>query len=160
MGRPVAANLLRAGLDLMVHARSPERASALLADGAVWAEDERELSSQVDVVITMLPDSGAGRRSQTGARPGVVWVDMSTIDPGVSRSLSASARGIELGMLDAPVSGGEIAAANASLSTMLGGDVSVLGAVSLVLELLDSVTHVGPAGAGEIGKPVTRSPSA
>ena len=128
MGRPMALNLLEAGFPLVVHSRSPEPVAALREAGATPASSPAEVAASADVVITMLPDSAAvrsvvagDRGVLSGARRGSLLVDMSTIHPAVATELAAAAREHGLGALDAPVSGGDVGARQATLSIMVGG---------------------------------------
>ncbi len=160
MGNPMARNLMKAGYPLVVLTRTRAKADALLRDGAVWADTPRAVAQQSDVVITMLPDSPdveqvlAGKDGVfDGARQGLLLIDMSTISPVVARRLAsqAAARGME--MLDAPVSGGDIGAINASLTIMVGGSESAFQRALPIFQTLGkTITHIGEAGAGQIAK--------
>lgn len=128
MGRPMARNLLEAGYDLVLYNRTREKAEDLTADGATVAESPREVAKQSDIVITMLPDSPDVREIVAGEdgvfegiREGSLVLDMSTISPVVTKELAAEAREKGVGMLDAPVSGGEPGAEDGTLSIMVGG---------------------------------------
>ena len=162
MGKPMALNLIKGGFPLVVHNRSRRSIDALVAAGAKAAASPAEVAAQSDVVITIVPDSPDVRQVVAGPggvfdtiRPGMVIVDMSTIAPAVARELAdaASRRGAH--MLDAPVSGGEIGAINASLSIMVGGDAAVLQRVRPILNKVgnpDRIVHIGPSGAGQVCK--------
>lgn len=160
MGRPMAANLAAAGFDVTVHSRRRESADGAVAAGATWAEDVAAASAGRDVVITMLPDSPDVESVALGpdgiyasADPGTVHLDMSTIRPDVARRLAAEAGAHGLRALDAPVSGGERGAIDATLSIMVGGDEADVAAVRPVLEALGkTIAHVGPNGAGQTVK--------
>jgi 2-hydroxy-3-oxopropionate reductase len=128
MGKPMALNLLKKGFSLTVHSRSQAPVDALVAAGAAGAGSPAEVASASDVVITMVPDSPDVRLVLEGprgvfetVRAGSVIVDMSTIAPAVAKELAGKAASRGVAMLDAPVSGGEIGAINASLSVMVGG---------------------------------------
>lgn len=162
MGKPMAQNLLKKGFAVTVTSRSRPPVDALVAAGATAALSPADVARQTDVIITMVPDSvdvravleGPGGVFET-LRQGSVIVDMSTIAPAVSRELAgkAAARGVQ--MLDAPVSGGEIGAINASLSIMVGGNAAALERVRPVLNAMgnpERVVHIGPAGAGQVCK--------
>ncbi len=160
MGKPMARNLLKAGYSLAVHSRSRPPIDELAAEGAAAVESPREAAARADVVITMLPDSPdveqvyAGPDGVfSGARPGALLIDMSTISPVVARKLAAEAerRGFE--MLDAPVSGGEAGAVGATLSIMIGGaEPAVERAMPVFKTLGKNIVHVGAAGAGQVAK--------
>jgi 2-hydroxy-3-oxopropionate reductase len=162
MGRPMAYNLLKAGFPLVVHNRSPKPVEALVASGAKSAPSPADVARQSTVVITMLPDSKDVQLVLTGpggvfegVQPGAVLIDMSSISPVVTRMLAAEARERGVTLLDAPVSGGEIGAINASLSIMVGGDAAALERVRPILNALgesDRVIHIGESGAGQLCK--------
>lgn len=162
MGAPMALNLLRAGFPVVVWNRTPERIGPLADAGAQPADSPCELTAQADVTITMLsdtPDVEAVYRAPDGVLAGVgadrprVLVDMSTIQPRVARELAEEAAARGAAMLDAPVSGGDVGAREATLSIMVGGDADVLARVQPVLAALGTtVTHCGPSGAGQVVK--------
>lgn len=162
MGKPMALNLLRGGVSLVVASRSRPPVDELVAAGATAADSPAEVASACDVVFTMLPDGPDVRQVLSGPRglletlrPDAVVVDTSSIAPGVAHELAArvSARGGA--MLDAPVSGGEIGAKSATLSIMVGGDAAALERARPLLELVgakDRIVHVGASGAGQLCK--------
>ena len=160
MGRPMAKNLMEAGYDLVVHNRSPEKAEELAGEGATAAGSPREVAEGCDVVITMLPDSpqvevvlsGEGGVFE-GVREGALIVDMSTISPVVTESLSARAKENGASLLDAPVSGGDVGAIEGTLSIMVGGSEEDFERAKPLFEVMGkTVTHVGPTGAGQVTK--------
>jgi 2-hydroxy-3-oxopropionate reductase len=162
MGKPMALNLLKQGFSLTVHNRSRAPVDALVAAGAAAASSPAEVAATSEVIITMVPDSpdvrlvleGAGGVFET-IRPGSVIIDMSTIAPAVARELAGKAASRGVAMLDAPVSGGEIGAINASLSVMVGGDPAALERVRPVLNAVgnaDRIVHIGASGAGQVCK--------
>ena len=117
MGAPMAANLVRAGFDVVGHNRSPARQEALVSAGGRAAASAAEAAGQADAVITMLPDSPDVQAVLLGedgvfasARPGTLVIDMSTIRPDVARAVAAAGAERGLRVLDAPVSGGEAGA--------------------------------------------------
>jgi 2-hydroxy-3-oxopropionate reductase len=160
MGLPMARNLLRAGHRLTVHNRTAARAEPLVAEGAHPAGSPAEVAGDSDVVVTMVTDGPdveavvAGPRGLLeGAGPGLVWIDMSTISPDVTRRLGALAteRGVE--SLDAPVSGGPPGAEAGSLSIMVGGRADVVEACRPLLGVMGrTIVHVGDLGAGQVTK--------
>lgn len=160
MGRPMAANLLAAGYELVVHNRSPEPQQALVAKGARGAESPAAVARETDVLITILSDDAAVRAVLDGpdgvianARPGALVIDMSTVSPTLSRALAATAATRGVHMLDAPVSGGDVGARDGTLSIMVGGEAADVERARPLLDVLGSrVTHVGPAGAGQVAK--------
>ena len=162
MGKPMALNLLKKGFALTVHSRSHPPVDALVAAGAARAPSPAEVAAASDVIITMVPDSPDVRMVIEGpngvfdaAREGSIIVDMSTIAPAVARDLATKAALLGVAMLDAPVSGGEIGAINASLSVMVGGDAGALERVRPVLNAManpERVIHIGASGAGQVCK--------
>ncbi|HSK99534.1 MAG TPA: 2-hydroxy-3-oxopropionate reductase [Rubrobacteraceae bacterium] len=160
MGQPMARNLLRAGYDLVVFNRSPGKAEELASEGAGIATSPAELARESDVVITMLPGPPeveavvAGEDGLlAGAREGSLIVDMSTSSPILARHLEREARRRGVGMLDAPVSGGDVGAEEGTLSIMVGGDERVFERARPLFEAMgETVVRVGEAGAGQIIK--------
>jgi 2-hydroxy-3-oxopropionate reductase len=162
MGKPMALNLLKKGFSLTVHSRSQVPVRALVAAGATGASSAAAVADASDVVITMVPNSpdvrlvleGPGGVFET-IRDGNIIIDMSTIAPAVARDLAAQAAQLGVAMLDAPVSGGEIGAINATLSIMVGGDPAAFDRVRPVLNAMgnpERVVHIGPSGAGQVCK--------
>lgn len=160
MGKPMARHLLDAGYALTVCSRSRGPVDELAAEGATAAASPREVAERAEIVITMLPDSPDVQAVVTGedgvlrgARQGALLIDMSTISPIVARELAAQAREQGVGMLDAPVSGGDVGARNATLSIMVGGSAADFArAEPLFGTMGKTITHVGPAGSGQVVK--------
>jgi 2-hydroxy-3-oxopropionate reductase len=160
MGRPMALHLLKAGHALSVYARRPDAAQALVDAGAVLRASPADVAAASEVVFTVVTTGSdveevvLGERGLIhGAAPGSILVDMSTIAPGAARRIAArlAERGIE--MLDAPVSGGEQGAINATLSIMVGGKAEVLERARPLLEKLGkTIVRIGPGGAGQVAK--------
>jgi 2-hydroxy-3-oxopropionate reductase len=133
-----------------------------VAAGATGASSPAEVAASSDVIITMVPDSPDVRLVVEGpngvfetVREGSIIVDMSTIAPAVARDLATKAALLGVAMLDAPVSGGEIGAINASLSVMVGGDAGAFERVRPVLNAManpERVIHIGASGAGQVCK--------
>ena len=160
MGKPMAAHLLEAGYPLTVLNRSRAPQDELVAAGARPGQSPRHVAEQSDVVMTMLPDSpdveqvvlGAGGVIE-GLRPGSLVIDMSTISPAVARRVATVARERGSDALDAPVSGGQVGAQNATLSIMVGGSVAAFERARPIFERLGkNIVHVGEAGAGQVTK--------
>ena len=160
MGSPMAVNLVKAGYDVIGYNRSKAKTAALVAQGGRAAESVADAVSTADVVVTMLPDSPDVEAVVLGAeglvahaRPRSLWIDASTIRPDVSVRLAELAAQRAIRALDAPVSGGEAGAVEASLSIMVGGSADDFQAARPVLDAVGStVVHVGPAGAGQTVK--------
>ncbi len=160
MGKPIASNILKAGFPLVVHNRSRSSVSELVMKGAKEAFSPAEVASQVDVIFTNLPDSPdvesvvLGENGiKSGGRPGLIFVDNSTIKPIVSRNIATSLAENGILALDAPVSGGDIGAINATLTIMVGGPIEALEKVRPIFESMGkTITHIGAAGTGQIAK--------
>ncbi|HST84343.1 MAG TPA: 2-hydroxy-3-oxopropionate reductase [Kineosporiaceae bacterium] len=160
MGKPMAKNLLAAGHQLVVSDHNKTAAEELAELGAERGSTPAEIAGRVDLVITMLPNSPQVREVALGegglieaARPGLVYVDMSSIAPLASQEIAAALAERGVSMLDAPVSGGEPKAVEGTLSIMVGGDEAVFEQVHAVLGAMGSaVVHVGDLGAGNIAK--------
>ena len=161
MGMPMARNLLEAGYELLVFNRSITKAEELAAGGrAEVAESPEELARGSDVVITMLPGPSeieavvAGEKGLLGgARRGTLLVDMSTSSPGLARELARAAGERGIGMLDAPVSGGDVGAEEGTLSIMAGGEEKDFERARPLFEAMgETITHVGESGAGQLTK--------
>jgi 2-hydroxy-3-oxopropionate reductase len=157
MGKPMARNLMQAGYDLVVHNRSRGKPEEL---GAEVVESPREIAERVGVVFTMLPgppevrEIVAGRGGiLEGASEGSLIVDMSTSSPVLARELALSARERGVGMLDAPVSGGDVGAEEGTLSIMAGGSEQDFGRAKSLFEVMGkTIVHVGEVGAGQTVK--------
>jgi 2-hydroxy-3-oxopropionate reductase len=160
MGRPMAKNLLKAGYPLVVHSRSHGPVEELVGAGAKEAASPKDVAAQVDVLVTMLPNSpdvelvALGKYGIIeGARRGLIFLDMSTISPIVSQKVSKALAAKGVRMLDAPVSGGEKGAIDAALSIMVGGKQADFDAALPVFQALGkTITHLGPLGAGGFTK--------
>jgi len=160
MGKPMAANLLKAGFPVRVFARPLAAARELEALGAQVETDIATLAGKVDVIITMLPDSpdveavvlGPGGVC-AGATPGSVHIDMSTIAPAMAQRVAAELMVRRVGSLDAPVSGGEQGAIDATLSIMVGGPQATFDEMAPVFAALGkNVVRIGESGAGQTAK--------
>jgi 3-hydroxyisobutyrate dehydrogenase len=160
MGRPMAKHLLAAGNSLTVWNRSRPGIEELVGAGAAEGGSPADVASKSEVVFTMVGDSPDVEAVAfgpdgifDGASPGLVHIDTTTMSPAVTRSIAErySAKGIEL--LDAPVSGGEGGAINATLSIMAGGKPEVFERCRPLLEALGkTITYCGPSGAGQTVK--------
>src|SRR5213083_1838788 len=144
----MARNLIKAGYPLVVHNRSRAAIDALGGAGAMSATSPRAVAGQSDVLITMLPNSpdvevvALGKNGVVeGARPGLLFVDMSTISPIVSQKIGKTLEAKGVKMLDAPVSGGEKGAIDGALSIMAGGDKAVFDTVLPIFQAMRSEEH-------------------
>ncbi|MFW9610021.1 MAG: NAD(P)-dependent oxidoreductase [Aquaspirillum sp.] len=160
MGRPCALNLLKAGHRLFVYARRPESAAELVAAGATFCQSPAEVARQVEVVcsnVSDTPDVEAVMLGEegviAGAHPGLVAIDMSTINPLTARQIAEKLAAAGVDFLDAPVSGGEVGATQGTLTIMVGGRAEALARAMPVLQAMGrSITHIGESGAGQIAK--------
>jgi 3-hydroxyisobutyrate dehydrogenase len=160
MGKPMAINLLKAGFEVTVYNRSRAPVELLTAQGAKAASSPKEVAANSDVVITIVTDSPDVEEVVLGAngvmegmRPGGIVVDMSTISPAVTRRIAAELRKNRVMMLDAPVSGGDKGAREATLTIMVGGPKEAFDVCLPVFQALGKkVTHMGDNGAGQLTK--------
>jgi 2-hydroxy-3-oxopropionate reductase len=160
MGKPMAKNLLDAGHQLVVSSHNKTTAAELAAAGATVADTPKQIAEQVDLVITMLPNSPDVSAVALGpdgiiegAHSDLIFVDMSSIAPLAARDISDALAAKGIAMLDAPVSGGEPKAIDGTLSVMVGGDKAVFDKVKDVLSAMAaSVVLVGEIGAGNTAK--------
>jgi 2-hydroxy-3-oxopropionate reductase len=160
MGRPMAINLRRHGYPLWVHGRRPVTMELLAEAGALACGSAAEVAANSDVILIMVSDTPDVEQVLFGehgvihrSRPGQIVVDMSTISPVATRRIATEleAKGVE--MLDAPVSGGEAGAINATLSIMVGGKERSFQRVKPLFEVLGkNIVHVGDHGAGQVAK--------
>ncbi len=163
MGGPMARNLLKAGFPLTGYDIVPEKIDALAKDGGVRAESLRELALGSEVIVSMLASTSQVREVYLGDSgildslpSGSSIIDMSTIDPEVSREIAREAEAKGIRMLDAPVSGSVGAAASGTLAITVGGDEDVLKRNREILEALGSqVFYMGAHGMGLCMKLVT-----
>ncbi|EHQ87593.1 NAD(P)-dependent oxidoreductase [Desulfosporosinus youngiae] len=157
MGKPMAANILKAGYGLVVNDVNAEAVKELVSLGADSAATPQELARSVDVVITMLPNGGiveqillGAQGVFAGAKPGFAIIDMSSVSPGFTRKMAKLAEEREIGYLDAPVSGGVKGAAEGTLTIMLGGNAELVAKYRPLLEVMGKkLYHVGEVGAGD-----------
>ena len=157
MGRPMGANLLKAGYSLTVWNRTPARAENLVRQGAKLAATPREAAAASDVLFTIVSDPPALEEvlwgkdgALEGLRRGAVYVDSSTVSPALARRIAGecAARGVRF--LDAPVTGGTWGAEKGELVFMVGGESATLKEVEPVLSAMGKRWfHLGPHGAGQ-----------
>jgi len=165
MGTSMCGHLIDAGYSATIYSRTRERAQPLLEKGAVWAETPAQAATDADVIFTMvgypsdvravvLGDQGV----LTQTRAGAVIVDMTTSEPSLAQEIFEVARGNGVGSVDAPVSGGDVGARNATLSIMVGGEAETVEAVRPLFEVMGkTIIHQGPAGAGQHTKMVNQT---
>jgi 3-hydroxyisobutyrate dehydrogenase len=160
MGRSMCGHLLAAGHPVTLFTRTREKAEPLLESGAVWAESPAALARRSRIIFTMVgfPDDVRSVYFDAdgvlaGATAGCVLIDMTTTQPSLAVEVDAAARRIGAHAIDAPVSGGDVGARNASLSIMVGGDEAVVEAVRPLLAVMGkTIVRQGGAGAGQHAK--------
>jgi len=160
MGKPMAGHLLAAGHAVAVYNRSPKAVEELAAKGAVACSSCREVAGQSDIVFIMVPDTAdvelvlfGEKGLAEGLKSGSTVVDMSTISPVATWDFAKRLGEKGIRMLDAPVSGGQIGAEQATLSIMVGGDAAVFQEVLPLFELLGKkITYIGGPGTGQTCK--------
>jgi 3-hydroxyisobutyrate dehydrogenase len=164
MGRWMCQHLMDKGYKATVYNRSREKAVPLLEAGAAWADAPRQLAERSDVVFAIVgfpPDVRevflGVQGALAGSRPGTVLVDMTTSEPSLAREIHQAAKAKSVGSIDAPVSGGDVGAKNATLSIMVGGDADTVEAIRPLLECMGkTIVHQGPPGAGQHTKMVNQ----
>jgi 2-hydroxy-3-oxopropionate reductase len=166
MGKPMVRNLLKAGYVVTVFNRSRAAMDELKVDGAALADSfsqadsVAQLAQSVDVIITCVsdsPDVEAIVLGQEGildhVRPGMLFIDMSTIAAATSRKVFQALQQKGVDALDAPVSGGDIGAQQGTLSIMVGGEKLAFDRALPILQAMGkNIVHIGDAGAGQICK--------
>jgi 3-hydroxyisobutyrate dehydrogenase len=160
MGKPMVKHLIDAGHELTVWNRSQPGIDEMVRAGAIAGASPADVAGKSEVVFTMVGDSpdveavSLGENGiASGAKSGLIHIDATTMSPSVTRSIAAAyeAKGIEL--LDAPVSGGEGGAINATLSIMVGGKKDVFDKCLTLFEAVGkTITYCGPTGAGQTVK--------
>lgn len=160
MGRPMARHLLEAGYALTVLRTGKPAMIELVAAGAEAVNKPSDVGARSDIVITMLPDSAIVEQVALGEdgvleaqSPGSIFIDMSTTIPAVARKIADAAKRRDGESLDAPVSGGQVGAENATLAIMVGGAQAAFDRANPIFERMGkNITRVGDAGAGQIAK--------
>ena len=164
MGAPMAGHLIDAGHELVIYSRTKEKAEPLLDKGAAWARSPAEVANGVDIAFTMVGFPDDVRETHLGP-DGILAaatlpkyiVDMTTSEPSLAMEIAEAAKQKGVGSIDAPVSGGDIGAKNASLSIMVGADADDFEAVRPLLEVLGkNVVHQGGPGSGQHTKMVNQ----
>src|SRR5438477_4936040 len=160
MGAPMAANLLKAGHQVIGYDLVASARAALEERGGRAAASAAEAAAAGEIVITMLPAGPQVREVYLGpdgiisrAKPDALLIDCSTIDVETARAVAANAGESQLLMLDAPVSGGVIGAEAGTLTFMVGGDAAAYARAESVLQAMGrTIVHAGPAGSGQTAK--------
>ncbi|HMK44914.1 MAG TPA: 2-hydroxy-3-oxopropionate reductase [Dissulfurispiraceae bacterium] len=160
MGKPMARHLLASGQMLAIYNRSQAAVQELAAAGAVACTSSRKVAEKSAIIFTMVSDTPdvesvlfGNNGVVEGLKAGSIVVDMSTISPLATKDFAKRISEKGCFMLDAPVSGGQVGAENATLSIMVGGDPEVFEKVKPYFEIMGKmITLIGPNGAGQICK--------
>lgn len=164
MGNSMAGHLLKAGFAVSVYTRTKAKADALIRQGAGWADSPKALAQQSDVIFSIVGFPSDVREVMLGAngalagsKPGNVLVDMTTSEPSLAVEIAEAAKAQGVFSVDAPVSGGDIGAKNATLSIMVGGDKEVVEALHPCFAAMGkTIIHQGGPGAGQHTKMVNQ----
>lgn len=157
MGKSMAMHVKKAGYKLAVYTRTKVKAQALIDQGAIWNDTVASLAKTADIIITMVgypTDVEEVYFGDTGilnnAKPGTYVVDMTTSKPSLAKRIYETAKEKDIYALDAPVSGGDIGAKNATLAIMIGGDEAVFSKLKPMFEAMgNNILLQGEAGAGQ-----------
>ncbi|MBC1356872.1 NAD(P)-dependent oxidoreductase [Listeria booriae] len=164
MGASMVRNLMAAGFEVHIYTRTKSKAESVIQEGAIWHETPQDFAPQVDVLITMvgyptdveelyLAEDGL----LTTLRSGVIAIDMTTSSPNLAKQIAEEGKALNIAVLDAPVSGGDIGAKNGTLTIMVGGEQEAFEAAEPVLNAMgQSVILQGAAGAGQHTKMVNQ----
>jgi 3-hydroxyisobutyrate dehydrogenase len=164
MGQSMCKHLLDAGYDATVYNRTRAKAAGLIKAGAHWADSPRAVAARADVIFTIVSYPSDVRQVVLGekgilasAEAKKILVDMTTSEPSLAREIYERALRVGAASVDAPVSGGDVGAKNATLSIMVGGDVEPVETVRPLFDRMGkTVVHQGPAGAGQHTKMVNQ----
>ena len=160
MGSGMARHLLMHGFPLTVFNRNAEKSKPFAAEGAQVAGSSREAAAQADVIVSMVADDIASRSLWLGdggalaaAKPGTVCIESSTVTPDWVRELATAARKRNCELLDAPVTGSKIHAANGELNFLVGGNPATIEKVRPVFSAMGkTILPMGPSGSGALIK--------
>jgi len=160
MGKPMAGHLVKAGHRVYVYDLNPEPIRELSAKGAGVCRSCKEVAEKSDIIILMVPDTPDvekvlfGREGVAeGVKKGSVVVDMSSISPIATKEFAEKLHGLGVEMLDAPVSGGQVGAENATLSIMVGGKPEIFEKIKPFFEIMGkNIVHIGNHGDGQTCK--------
>jgi 2-hydroxy-3-oxopropionate reductase len=160
MGKPMAGHLVKAGHKVLVYDVNAAAVQELAAKGAVACKSSKEGAEKTGIIFIMVPDTpdveavlfGKGGLAE-GLKAGSIVVDMSSISPIVTKEFAKRLATMGVQMLDAPVSGGQVGAENATLSIMVGGDPGVFEKIKPYFELMGkNIVHIGGNGDGQTCK--------
>ncbi|MDB4756370.1 NAD(P)-dependent oxidoreductase [Mariniblastus sp.] len=165
MGHSMCGHLLAAGYSMTVYNRTPQKAESLLEKGGLWAASPLEVAQQSDVVFSIVGFPSDVREVilgeqgvLAGLKPGKIVVDMTTSEPSLAIEIAELATSKGMGAIDAPVSGGDLGARNATLSIMVGGREDLVDAVVPCFQVMGStIVRQGSSGAGQHAKMVNQT---
>ena len=160
MGKPMAGQLLKAGHTVYVYDIVPEAITELERQGAIPCKSSKEVAGKTGMVFLIVPDTPDveaalfGKNGVAeGIRPGSIVVDMSSISPIATKEFARKLKEMDVEMLDAPVSGGQVGAQNATLSIMVGGSVELFERIKPFFEIMGkNIVHIGGNGDGQTCK--------
>jgi 2-hydroxy-3-oxopropionate reductase len=159
MGKPMTRNLLKAGHKLVVYDIVPQALDEIMSEGAEGARSCKEVADKCELVITMVPNGPHVKTAvfgengvAEGIKSGSLVIDMSSIDPGVSREVNVGLKEKGVRFLDAPVSGGEPKAIDGTLAIMVGGDQKDFDEAKPIFDAMGSAVLCGEVGAGQVTK--------
>jgi 3-hydroxyisobutyrate dehydrogenase len=164
MGKSMCGHLISKGYKVTVYNRTKANAQTLIVSGAAWADTPKQVAEKSDVVFAIVGFPRDVREvflgtqgALAGSRPGMVLVDMTTSEPSLAREIAEAASAKGVAGVDAPVSGGDVGARNATLSIMVGGTAEAVEAVRPLLDCMGkTIVHQGPPGAGQHTKMVNQ----
>lgn len=157
MGKSMCMHLIKAGHQAFVYNRTQSKADELVQAGAVWCDSPAQVAAQADVVFTIVGYPTDVEQTILGengvleaAKPGTIVVDMTTSEPSLAKRIHAACVEKGVAALDAPVSGGDLGARNATLAIMVGGEQKTFDAVSDLFEIMgENIRLMGGPGAGQ-----------
>lgn len=160
MGKPMANHLVAAGHEVYVYDLNIESVREMVSKGATACSSSQEVAQKTETIFIMVPDTPdveAVLFGQSGVingiRPGAVVVDMSSISPTATKKFAQRLKDIGVEMLDAPVSGGQVGAEQATLSIMVGGSPDVFRQIEPYFKLMGkNIVHIGASGDGQTCK--------
>ncbi len=160
MGKPMASHLMAAGHTVHICDLNPKPVQELASNGAVACSNGKEVAEKSDIIFLMVPDTPdveaalfGKDKVEEGAKPGSIVVDMSSISPIATKEFAKKLDALGIKMLDAPVSGGQVGAENATLSIMVGGQPELFEQIKPYFEIMGkNIIHIGGNGDGQTCK--------
>ncbi len=156
MGKPMVQHLTNAGYDVTIYTRTKSKVQDLIDLGITWKDSVYECIQNQDIIMTMVgyphdvKDIYYGSKGIiNNAKPGTILIDLTTSSPKLAKTIYNDAKAHQLESLDAPVSGGDLGAKNATLSIMVGGDYTTFQKVQKILDILGTSIYVGTSGMGQ-----------